>query len=228
MGFVMRAGLFFLAAGALVSPARAGHLAQGMQILTRVPAQVRSSPSSQASLTGTQPAGTPGTIANGPVSADGILWWQINYVLGADGWSDERALVEAYFPAPESAGGWRALVTLDSTPSSAQKAVIREKAGLDWDKLKLARDYSNALSNGSAVLVIRNGWIAGEWGTSSTVTVASVTKSLTGLSLAKLFDLSNAGLTATPINPESLVYQYLPPQFGDSDPLKRQIRINTS
>ena len=217
--------LLLLATIAFASTAQASHLQQGSKVLTRTTADVRVSPSPNATLVGTQPAGRLGSVTAGPVISGNDIWWEINYDSGKDGWTVEDALVEAYFPPAESAGGWRSLVTRNTTPSSAQIAEIRQKTGLDWNKLKLANDYSNTLSAGSPVIVIRNGWIAGEWGSASNINVGSATKSFTGLALGKLFDLSNSGQLATLIDPESLVHQYLPAEFGDSDPLKREIRV---
>ena len=91
----------------------------------------------------------------------------------------------SYYPRSEAQGGWRTLVTRNATPSASQKTTIRNVAGLDWDKLKRAWDESRALDPASTVLVIRNGWIAAEWGTTARYHVASITKSLTSLALGR-------------------------------------------
>jgi CubicO group peptidase (beta-lactamase class C family) len=129
-----------------------------------------------------------------------------------------------YYPPPRTAGDWRRLVAINATPTAAEKANIQAVAGIDWDQLKVARDYSEALSS-STVLVIRNGWIAGEWGSTSANKVASVTKSFVGLAMAKLMDMSDAGQLAQSIGLQSLAHPYLAAAFGNSDPLKLQIRI---
>lgn len=207
------------------SAAGANQVPPGGSVVTTVTARVQSEPSSRAPRGGTQPAGSLGIIKEGPIVADGVQWWRVDYGSGMEGWTDGRQFVETYFPPPEAMGAWRSLVARNETPSETEQGLIRQKAGLDWNKLKLARDYSEAVGRGSAVLVIRNGWIAGEWGSTKEINVASVTKSLTALALAKLFDLSRAGLLPRPVEPESLVYEYLPREFGDSDPLKRRIRV---
>jgi CubicO group peptidase (beta-lactamase class C family) len=168
-----------------------------------------------------------GTIINGPVAANGKVWWLVEDDWGGVAWIDEAALAEAYFPPPESAGGWRSLIAPNTTPTNAQIASVRNIAGLDWKKLKLASNYSNSLSAASAVIVIRNGWIGGEWGSTSSFMVASITKSLTSLALGKLLyiDLSKAGQLASPISPESAVHQYLPAAFANSNALKREIKL---
>jgi CubicO group peptidase (beta-lactamase class C family) len=131
----------------------------------------------------------------------------------------------AYFPPPEASGGWRSLVVRNQTPTAAQKTAIRNTAQIDWDLLKLANDYSRSFTTSSRVLVIRNGWIAGEWGNLTNYTIASATKSLTGLCFAKLFDLSTAGSLPRTIGPEDFAHMYLPSTWDDADVRKRDIRI---
>ena len=147
---------------------------------------------------------------------------------GPGGSANENATVTvqagAYYPAPEASGGWRRLVAINATPTAAEKANILAVTGIDWDLLKVARDYSEALAS-SSVLVIRNGWVAGEWGVTGRNKVASVTKSLVGLAMARLMDMSDAGQLGQTIGLQSLAHQHLPAAFGASDPLKQQIRI---
>ena len=131
----------------------------------------------------------------------------------------------AYFPPPESSGGWRRVTGINATPTSAQKTYIRAKTGVDWDKLKLAYNYSQSFGGGSTVLVIRNGWIAGEWGNVNAARIASVSKSLTALATAKMYELSDAGRLGQTIGAESFAYNFLPATWGDDDARKRKIRI---
>lgn len=49
--------------------------------------RVRSLPSIQGTLLGSQLAGARGTIIDGPRVADGYEWWKMDYVSGVDGWS---------------------------------------------------------------------------------------------------------------------------------------------
>jgi CubicO group peptidase (beta-lactamase class C family) len=215
-----------IAVGALlVSPVRVlAAFSIGSRVVVATTAQVRAAASSSATLVGTHPPGMLGTITAGPVAADGQTWWNVDYGADSDGWSIEGALANPYFPPAEGSGGWRSLVTRDATPSAAQKADIRAKAALDWDKLKLARDYSQGFA-ASTVLVVRNGWIAAEWGLATSYQVASVSKSMTGLAMAKVFDLSQTGALTSAIDPESFAYQYLPSSWGAADARRRIIRI---
>jgi CubicO group peptidase (beta-lactamase class C family) len=73
-----------------------------------------------------------------------------------------------YFPPSESKGGWRSLLPATGVPASGdpdadQKAKIREMAGVDWDKLSAAAEYNRTAEGGSALLVIRRGYVIGEW-----------------------------------------------------------------
>ena len=131
-----------------------------------------------------------------------------------------------YYPPPETAGGWRALVPANATPTLKQQRDIRDRVGLDWDQLQEAWDYSKSFGGRNSVLVIRHGWVAGEWSTTTRAfKIASVAKSLTSLAMAKLFDLSDQGRLAQRIGPEDFAYRFLPPAWSTDDPQKQLIRI---
>ena len=68
-----------------------------------------------------------------------------------------------YFPAQEEEGGWRSLLPTRGEPDDSQKAKIREAGGIDWDRLKAAWDHNAGASGGTGLLVIRRGFIVGEW-----------------------------------------------------------------
>jgi hypothetical protein len=69
----------------------------------------------------------------------------------------------AYFPPPGASGGWRSSVVRNETRTAAQKARIKSTAQINWGKFKVGNDYSRSLTTSCKILVIRNGWIAGEW-----------------------------------------------------------------
>ena len=83
-----------------------------------------------------------------------------------------------YYPAPESAGGWR---------RCKNKEEVRQLAGMDPQKLDLIGRENTALYGGPwALLVVRHGYIAGEWMgvpamPQTTFDVWSCTKSATGI-----------------------------------------------
>jgi hypothetical protein len=59
---------------------------------------VRSSPA--GTKLGSQKLNAAGTILGGPTSANGNVWWQIDYDVAPDGWSAQKFLVLASTPAP--------------------------------------------------------------------------------------------------------------------------------
>ena len=198
-------------------PGSAAEISPGLRVVAATDTTVRGSPSAAALVLGTNHAGMLGTVVDGPVVESSTTWWYVDYEGVVDGWSAASDLALPYFPGSEASGGWHSLVVLNAVPTAAQKANIRDIAGLDWDKLKLAQDYSRSFSSSSSTLVIRNGWVAGEWGVRSASGVASVSKSLTGLTLAKLLDLSAAGALPRTIGPDDFVYPYLPAGWGGAD-----------
>jgi len=130
-----------------------------------------------------------------------------------------------YFPPPESKGGWRTLVTKNTAPTADQKATVLSTTGLDTDRLVEAWQYIESLGRQQSLLVIRHGWIVGEWDYVGIGPVNSSTKSLTGLALAKLFELSDAGRLPRKIGYDDLAYHDLPATWGDSDPRKKLTKV---
>lgn len=68
-----------------------------------------------------------------------------------------------YFPPPEEKGGWRTLLPESGEPSAADKAKIRELGGVDWDRLREAWELNAQVEGASELLVIRRGYVVGEW-----------------------------------------------------------------
>jgi CubicO group peptidase (beta-lactamase class C family) len=85
----------------------------------------------------------------------------LNPVRGAD--PPPTTNLSEYFPPTESKGGWRSLLPEKGNPSAAEKAKIREVAGVDWDKLEQAWKHNESAPGGTGLLVIRNGYVVGEW-----------------------------------------------------------------
>lgn len=133
---------------------------------------------------------------------------------------------EPYFPAPENQVGWRSLVPANETPTVEQKARVRAVAGMDWDRLNDAWAYSKSYGGPSSVVVIRHGWIAGEWFTDRNLRgIASCTKSLTALAIAKLCELSAEGRFKKAITFDDPAWKYLPPSWSDQEPRRKAITI---
>ena len=153
------------------------------------------------------------------------LLWVLSVLLFAS-WATASVHAQPYFP-PTDSDDWRTLlpgVGVEPTPQAKQR--ILNTVGLDWNRLQEAWDYSRQFDSTSALVVIRYGWIAGEWGSTGTPSnVASASKSLTGLAFAKLWDRSDAGLLSKPIGPESRAFEFLPASWGQQDERRQQITI---
>ena len=125
-----------------------------------------------------------------------------------------------YYPRPESSGGWRSLHTKDSTPNAGAKALILSTTGVDWDLLKLAWDYVVGVNASAGLLVIRHGWIVGEWGYAGPGTVHSGTKSITAMVVSWLEAVGRLTL-------DDAIADYLPASFdteaGKADVTVRQL-----
>ena len=73
-------------------------------------------------------------------------------------------LAQTYFP-PTATNDWRTLLPAPgATPDAAAQQLIRDTVSLDWAQLEEAWDYSALFHPNSALLIIRDGWVAGEWG----------------------------------------------------------------
>jgi CubicO group peptidase (beta-lactamase class C family) len=67
-----------------------------------------------------------------------------------------------YFPPAESKGGWRSLLPAKGDPSVAEKSAIAQ-VGVNWDKLQRAWELAAQADGSTGLLVIRKGYIVGEW-----------------------------------------------------------------
>lgn len=131
-----------------------------------------------------------------------------------------------YYPLPESEGGWRSLVTPNKTLTDDEKQRIIQTVGLDWDKLLDAWKYCDSFGGPNSLLIIRHGWIAGEWyDFTEPRGIASCTKSLTSLAMAKLFDLSDEGKFKKQVNVDDEAWQFLPSKWSDMEPERKHIKI---
>lgn len=74
-----------------------------------------------------------------------------------------RSKLTDYFPPPESKGVWRTLLPEKGLPDAVQKAMIHETAGVNWDKLTEAWEHNLRADGPTLLLVIRRGYIVGEW-----------------------------------------------------------------
>ncbi len=117
----------------------------------------------------------------------------------------------------------------NSTPTDSQKRDILNKTGLDWDRLRQAWDYDMKTVGPDArksLLIIRHGWIAfeqyhsdkGDYGKDTRARFASGTKTLVGVSLARLFSQGKCKDT-------DYVYKYMPASWAASEAARKDIQI---
>ncbi len=96
----------------------------------------------------------------------------------------------AYYPPPESVGGWRKLT---------DPAQIRALAGVDSDALAPARQWNARHGVASAVVIIRRGYLVAEWYENGATpqtrfNIHSCTKSFTGMAYGILFEDARRGV----------------------------------
>jgi CubicO group peptidase (beta-lactamase class C family) len=77
--------------------------------------------------------------------------------------TSEPVALSDYFPPQEERGGWRTLLPAEGDPDSSQRARISELGGVDWDRLKAAWDHNAAVAGATGLLVLRRGYVVGEW-----------------------------------------------------------------
>jgi len=127
----------------------------------------------------------------------------------------------AYFPPPDSRGGWRSLKTAEE---------IRNVAGMDKRKLDDAFEAAAASEKNGALLVVRNGWLAyeryvGRGHREAHCNLASCGKSFTsiavGILMAEHPDLFPNGLDTKIFRPPYLSAE----AFPLSDPAKLEIKL---
>jgi CubicO group peptidase (beta-lactamase class C family) len=130
------------------------------------------------------------------------------------------ARADDYFPAPDSAGGWR-------TATTPQE--IREKAGMDADRLDRAFDFTQRCSQNGGLLVVRHGYLVlekyyGRAFRNANPDMASTGKAFTsiacGIMLHEFHDKIPDGLST-----KVFTQQYLPEAFPLDDPRKADISL---
>jgi CubicO group peptidase (beta-lactamase class C family) len=145
---------------------------------------------------------------------------------------DQPALVDD-FPLPEDQGGWPSLLPERGEPSETQKARLREAGGVDWDKLQEAWRLNKTASGASALLVIRRGYIVGEWYNdcerSTDFNIYSCSKSYTSTAFGLILDdFGNAALPGgkrLSLASKVCNEDWLPESLPLPDPLKAEITV---
>ena len=135
---------------------------------------------------------------------------------------NETAAVAAYFPPPESKGGWRTLEAPDE---------IRRLGGMDPDKLGALKDWLLQSDKRTfAAVVIRNGYVLleVERGNSAKMDsrrVASVSKAVCSTVLAIASERSQQGLTPRKMKFDDPAFDFIPWAQPLSDPRKAHITV---
>lgn len=138
---------------------------------------------------------------------------------------DDAAAPDDYFPPPEKDGGWR---------QTTDPAFIKS-LGLDPQKLTELGEYGLSLpsSEPESVLVIKNGWLVGEWyggprGKTARVYVASVGKSFAMICFGIAVKDSQEGKLPVRLDKNATVYdpRWLSSGFPLSDPRKELITFD--
>lgn len=130
-------------------------------------------------------------------------------------------MAEQYFPAPESAGGWRTALT----PPEA-----RERAGMDTAALDRVWETASALHGDLSLLVVRHGWLCyeryqGAISTTSTTDLHSCGKAFTGVATSIVVD-ERADLFPERLDQRVYSERYLPPEHAPvTDERRREIRL---
>ena len=128
----------------------------------------------------------------------------------------------AYFPPPESSGGWRKL-------ESAEE--IRRLAGMDPEKLaELEKWLRDSDKRGFAAVVIRRGYIALEVERENSAKtdarrVASVSKAVCATVLAIASERSQRGETPVKMRFDDPAFRFIPWAQPLSDPRKERITV---
>lgn len=128
----------------------------------------------------------------------------------------------AYFPSPESQGGWRKI---------ERQGELRDVAGMDPDKLASLKDWLIASDKRNfAAVVIRHGYIVleverGNSAKTDARRVASVSKAVCATVLAIASEQSQHGLTPRRMTFDDPAFQFIPWAQPLSDARKAKITV---
>jgi CubicO group peptidase (beta-lactamase class C family) len=129
---------------------------------------------------------------------------------------------EAYYPGPESRGGWRKLASADD---------LRRIGGMDPEKLAALREWLlKSDTRNFAATVIRRGYIVleverGNSAKTDARRVASVSKAVCATVLAIASELSQQGGTPRRMKFDDPAFQFIPWAQPLSDPRKAKITV---
>jgi CubicO group peptidase (beta-lactamase class C family) len=154
-------------------------------------------------------------------------------LIAVQSFAAESKPLSTYFPPPEDQGGWRTLLPAAGEPSADQKANIRKVGGCNWDKLAEAWSFNAESPGATGLVVIRNGYIVGEWYRGCDATKAfniySSSKSYTSTAFGLvLSDFGNGPLPSgktLSLDTKVCNQEWIPESLPLSDPRKSEITV---
>src|SRR4030088_945312 len=82
------------------------------------------------------------------------LFFAVTSLYSAERSTDQKPVrKQAYFPPPDSSGGWR---------TATNAAQLREFAGMDLPRQQQAWEFTQRCTQNGGLLVVRNGWLVFE------------------------------------------------------------------
>jgi hypothetical protein len=142
------------------------------------PLNVRTLPDTTGIVVGKQPTAALGTVAGGPTTQNGYVWWNIHFDSGADGWSVQNYLMRSAAPsfvAPISSMGQATALTVGAPVTTSDAVNVRQVASLQGTLVAIANrgTRGNVVSGPVAsdgfewwkveYSTGKIGWTAGNW-----------------------------------------------------------------
>lgn len=160
-------------------------------------------------------------------------WASVLLLFTATGLAAEARKLSNYYPLSEEQGGWRSLLPEAGTPDAQQKAQIRMLTGCDWDKLAEAWRYNAETPGATGLIVIRNGYVVGEWyrdcDRTKTFNIYSSSKSYTSTAFGLILDdFGNGPLKSgkrLTLDTRVCNAEWIPESLPLSDPRKSEITV---
>jgi CubicO group peptidase (beta-lactamase class C family) len=145
----------------------------------------------------------------------------------------DAASLSSYFPPSEDQGGWRTLLPQSGEPAADQKARIRQLTGCDWDKLDEAWRHNAAAPGATGMIVIRKGYVIGEWyrdcDRTKTFNIYSSSKSYTSTAFGLILaDFGNPPLPSgkkLTLDTKVCNAEWIPETLPLPDPRKSEITV---
>jgi CubicO group peptidase (beta-lactamase class C family) len=161
-----------------------------------------------------------------------ILFWALAPFAAQAGDQAAPSLSD-YFPLAEEQGGWRTLLPAEGEPTETQQAKIRDRGGMDWAVLKAAWEHNTSAAGATGLLVIRHGYVVGEWyrdvNSDKAFNIYSSSKSYTSTAFGLILsDFGNSALPngkAISLDVKVCNQEWIPESLPLPDPRKAEITV---